>query len=260
MPGVGGDPGLATETEFEGLCIEPAARVEPSSFGFNLDDGFGFAFDIAGDGSAELSSRSVESPSSIRRGIPRTGVRSSSSLESMKRLLRGGAPPSSSLESPNRLANLELEFGVPFALAAFPRPKRKGDLGRGRFSTSKGPRSDVRITGPAELNGRLAVDPVGEGERPPNELFRFSWVDAGLSSPVPPRIDRFMVYRLLSEVRGRTFLNELEESLSLDLTRRKFGVAERFFIAGDMVLGTRYVDAVSDAARLWLVLLALGLL
>lgn len=76
---------------------EPVARAAPSSFG-TAAVGVVF-FGRRGDFSLSLSSRSVESPSSILFGIPRTGVRvvaaligigmgSSSSLESPKRLLR----------------------------------------------------------------------------------------------------------------------------------------------------------------------------
>lgn len=78
-----------------GLRREPVARAAPSSLG---TAGVGVLFvGRRGDFSGSLSSRSVESPSSILFGIPRTGVKfvgvligigSSSSLESAKRLLR----------------------------------------------------------------------------------------------------------------------------------------------------------------------------
>jgi hypothetical protein len=81
------------------------------------------------------------------------------------------------------------------------------------------PRNDVRMLGPAELKGRLAFGPVGDKERPFTELFRIPFIDRGLSSMDPSRIDRFIVYRPFTAIRGRDFLNELEESLALELIR-----------------------------------------
>lgn len=161
---------------------EPVARARPS--GFVSKVGFVplvFGFDGVGAFSVELSSRSVESPSSIRRGIPRTGARlaGSSSLESAKRLRWADLLSSSSLESPKRLEKRELGFGsAEFGLDDFPNLNRDGDLGRlestdnsrsdvrvAGLLESIGPRMDVRKVpppGPTELNGRRVVDPAAD--------------------------------------------------------------------------------------------------
>ena len=146
--------------------------------------------------SAELSSRSVESPSSILRGIPLTGVKlagSSSSLESAKRLRRFLGPSSSSLESANRL---EKRLVGPFAAAAFglellPKPgKRDGDFARRILVESIESRIELRIPGP-ELNGLRVLSP-GDDVRAVIEEAR-PLMERGLSSTDDPRIERFMV-------------------------------------------------------------------
>jgi len=190
---------------------EPVARARPSDFvsevGFIP---FVFGFDGVGVFSTELSSRSVESPSSMRRGIPRTGVKllGSSSLESAKRLLWAGLLSSSSLESPKRLEKRESGFeSTVFGLDDFPKPNREGDLGR--LESIDDPRSDVRATGllesmesrrdvrrvpppgPTELNGRRAVDPAGDAVRALIELARSAGPRASTDDGL---IVRFIVY------------------------------------------------------------------
>lgn len=89
------DPMAAVGSSPEATRREPVASAAPSGLvliGASLVP-FIIAFEGAGTFSAELSSRSVESPSLMRRGMPRTGVSfvgSSSSLESAKRLLAAG--------------------------------------------------------------------------------------------------------------------------------------------------------------------------
>lgn len=173
---------------------EPVASAKPSDFVSNfLFVPLVFGCDGVGAFSTELSSSSVESPSSIRRGIPRTGVRleGSSSLESAKRLLWAGLLSSSSLESPKRLEKREAGFvSTGFGLDDFPNPNREGDLGR--LESIDDPRSDVRALGllesiesrrdvrivpppgPTELNGRRAVDPAGDAVRALIELAWFA--------------------------------------------------------------------------------------
>lgn len=216
----------------EAARSEPVARAKPSGLVVaGALAPFVFGFEGVATLSTELSSRSVESPSSIRLGIPRTGVSSagSSSLESAKRLLRFGRPSSSSLESPKRLEKREFGFeSTGFDLEALPKPNREGDFAR---FASIDPRRVVRAglpesmesridvlrplpPGPTELNGRRAVEPVGDDVRPLND-----WVvarDWGRSSVVEDLIVRFMLYLFEFElgVEDRAFLKLLEESLS----------------------------------------------
>lgn len=171
----------------EAARSEPLARAKPSGLVVaGALAPFIFGFEGVATFSIELSSRSVESPSSIRLGIPRTGVNSagSSSLESAKRLLRFGRPSSSSLESPKRLEKREPGFeSTALALEVLPKPNREGDFGRfesiesrrvvrAGLPESMESRIDVRIPllpGPTELNGRRAVEPVGDDVRPLND-------------------------------------------------------------------------------------------
>ena len=202
------------------------------------------ALDLAGAEcfSSELSSRSVESPSLVGRGIPRTGVRpfgSSSSLESAKRLLDMVARPcSSSLESPKRLEKCDGGFdsdATDLAFEELRKLKRDGDLVRlallesldilrevrAGLLTSGDPLIDVRMPpapfGPVELKGRLAVESAGDVVRAFIEVTR-----VGIGSFDWLRIERFIWYLLPSGVFGRAFLKLL--SLS-ELARCTFGLA-----------------------------------
>lgn len=225
---------------------EPVARAKPS--GFVPKVGFvplGFGFSSVGAFSTELSSRSVESPSSTRRGIPRTGAKlaGSSSLESTKRLRCAGLLSSSSLESPKRLEKRGLGFGfVGFGLDDFPNPKREGDFGR--LESIDDPRSDVRVAGllefeesridvrivpppgPTELNGRRAIDPAGDVVRALTEVVRFVGSRASTDDGL---IVRFIVYLTDEGALERSFLKLLEESLSF---RRSMGFFASAFLFG----------------------------
>lgn len=181
------EPMTAVGPSPEAARSEPVARANPS--GLVVVEAlapFVFGFEGVATFSIELSSRSVDSPSSIRLGIPRTGVNSagSSSLESAKRLLKFGRPSSSSLESPKRLEKRELGFeSAALGLEALLKPNREGDFARfesidprrvvrAGFPESMESRIDVRIPlppGPAELNGRRAMEPVGDDVRPLND-------------------------------------------------------------------------------------------
>lgn len=181
------EPITAVGPSPEAARSEPVARAKPSGL---IVAGalapFSFGFEGEATFSTELSSRSVESTSSIRLGIPRTGVKSadSSSLESAKRLLRFGRPSSSSLESPKRLEKRDIGFeSTVLGLEALPKPNREGDFGRfesidprrvvrAGLPESMESRIDVRIPlppGPTELNGRRAMEPEGDDVRPLND-------------------------------------------------------------------------------------------
>lgn len=249
----------------EAARSEPVASAKPSGFVVGeLPAPLNFGFEGVAMFSTELSSRSVESPSSIRLGMPRTGVNSagSSSLESAKRLLRIGGPSSSSLESPKRLEKRELGFeSTGFGLEALPKPNREGDFGRfessdprtvarAGFPESIESRIDVRIPlapGPTELNGRRAMEPAGDDVRPLNDwLVARDW---GRASTDEGLIVRFMLYLFEVElgVEDRAFLKLLEESLSF---RPNLGFAIGFLFFGWGSTGFREVAGVpADAAR-----------
>lgn len=178
------EPITAMGASPEAARSEPVASAKPSGLVVARPLApFIFGFEGVAAFSTELSSRSVESPSSIRRGIPRTGVRSagSSSLESAKRLRRFGRPSSSSLESPKRLEKRELGFvSAALTLEALGKPNREGDFGRfesidprrvvlAGLPKSVESRIDVRMLlplGPNELNGRRAMELGGDEVRP----------------------------------------------------------------------------------------------
>jgi hypothetical protein len=81
---------------------------------------------------------------------------------------------------------------------------------------------------PPELNGFLAVDPVGESDGMLKPLGFPAFGDNGRSAE-GPLILFFMLYRPPSELAGRSFLKLLEESLSLDLVRRRLALTPTFF-------------------------------
>ena len=217
----------AVEPSPDGMRREPVASATPSGLVLiRAVAPFILALEGSGTCSTELSERSVESPSSIRRGIPRTGVKSagSSSLESAKRLLRLGRASSSSLESARRLEKRELGFESIALGLDLPKPKREGDFVR--LESIDDPRRDVRAAGllesvesrmevrippppgPTELKGRRAAGPAGKDVRALiDPVTTPESMDEGL-------IVRFMLYLLLLGVVGRVFLKLLDESLS----------------------------------------------
>lgn len=196
-----------------GACLFCAGLVSACST--SLDDGTAGA--SPGRRRSSSSERSVESRSSWRAGMPRTGVRpagrggdwtSDSSSESLNRLRNrppnlGPSSSSESLESANRDLNREPVEGFPEArdgddvctFCGFERPKLEMEKREGDFDSRGGrPISIEPVRIELRIPALLGAAGCGERDRTLNLFDRFSPGEVGEEgSPDPSLMERRIV-------------------------------------------------------------------